>query len=136
MATAHIFGTLLTANGNMRLLNQMALFGIVINLTLNFILIPLYKSEGAAIATLITQGLTALAQMMIALKVFKLSVHFNHVIRILTFSAILIAGGLFGITYFPGLLGLLLLISLGILLLFGLRIIHLRSILQILRERT
>tara|TARA_B100000508_G_scaffold137355_2_gene131729 strand:- start:9133 stop:10572 length:1440 start_codon:yes stop_codon:yes gene_type:complete len=136
MATAHIFGTLLTANGNMRLLNQMALFGIVINLTLNFILIPLYKSEGAAIATLITQGLTALAQMMIALKVFKLSVHFNHVIRILTFSAILIAGGLFGITYFPDLLGLLLLISLGILLLFGLRIIHLRSILQILRERT
>jgi O-antigen/teichoic acid export membrane protein len=42
---------------------------------LNFILIPLYKAEGAAIATLITQWLTALIQVIMVYKILKLNVN-------------------------------------------------------------
>ena len=42
MCTTYIFGTLLTANGNLKALNIMASFGVVINITLNLLLIPKY----------------------------------------------------------------------------------------------
>jgi O-antigen/teichoic acid export membrane protein len=63
------------ANGNLRQLNGMAFFGLGLNLLLNFILIPLYKAEGAAIATLITQWLTALIQVIMVYKILKLNVN-------------------------------------------------------------
>jgi len=135
MATGHIFGSLLTANGSMRLLNQMALGGIVINFTLNFILIPIHKSEGAAVATLITQSITAIAQIILVLKVFKLSVNITHLARLAIFSGALYSIGRYTPIYSQGLLGLLLLITFGIVLLLLLRIIHIKNILNILRDR-
>ncbi len=84
----YIYGTLLTANGNLRQLNRMAFFGLTLNLILNFILIPLYKAEGAAIATLITQWLTALIQVIMVYKILKLNVN-------LKLAATLVLLGLF-----------------------------------------
>ncbi|HSH53045.1 MAG TPA: oligosaccharide flippase family protein, partial [Bacteroidales bacterium] len=40
ISTSYIFGTLLTANGNLRMLNFMAVGGVLVNITLNIILIP------------------------------------------------------------------------------------------------
>lgn len=57
-----IFGTLLTANGNLTVLNSISAIGIVANITINLILIPTYGALGAAIATFATQGVTAIAQ--------------------------------------------------------------------------
>lgn len=71
VSVTYIYGTLLTANGSLKKLNWMAFAGLVLNLSLNFILIPNYKAEGAAIATLITQIATAIAQVIIAMKVFE-----------------------------------------------------------------
>lgn len=71
ISVTYIYGTLLTANGSLKKLNIMAAGGLVLNLTLNFILIPNYKADGAAVATLVTQIVTALAQVIIAMKVFK-----------------------------------------------------------------
>ena len=135
MATGHIFGSLLTANGSMKMLNQMALGGIVINFTLNFILIPIHKAEGAAIATLITQSITAFAQILLVLKVFKLNINLNHLGRLIIFSGSLLVLGRYTPIYSQGLPGLLLLIAFGILLLLLLRIIHIKGILNILRDR-
>lgn len=135
IATGHVFGSLLTANGKMRLLNQMALGGIVINFTLNFLLIPNFKAEGAAVATLITQTLTALAQVLIVLNVFSLKINFRHVSRLSVFAGALALTGFYIINVAPGLKGLLLLIALGVILLLMLRIIHVKSILNILRDR-
>lgn len=56
---SNVYSTLLTANGNLRILNRIALAGVIINLTLNFLLIPRYLSLGAAVTAYITQ--TALA---------------------------------------------------------------------------
>src|SRR5690554_7107006 len=40
LSLSHVFGTLLTANNSLRLLNRMALIGIGVNIGLNLILIP------------------------------------------------------------------------------------------------
>ena len=57
-----IFGTLLTANGNLMVLNTISAIGIAANITINLILIPTYGALGAAVATFATQGVTAIAQ--------------------------------------------------------------------------
>lgn len=55
----YIYSTLLTANGNLILLNKVAITGVIINLSLNLWLIPEQQALGAAKVAFITQ--TALA---------------------------------------------------------------------------
>jgi hypothetical protein len=88
LACTYIFGTLLTANGSLKALNIMAFVGLFINLTLNAILIPLYKAEGAAFATLITQTLTALAQVGIAFKLFSIKIDFTISVKLILLGLI------------------------------------------------
>lgn len=60
--TTYVFGTMLTAKGSLLLLNRIAFGGFLLNIILNGILIPGYGAKGAAIATLSTQSLSAIAQ--------------------------------------------------------------------------
>jgi O-antigen/teichoic acid export membrane protein len=66
MCVSLIYGTLLTAGGKLMALNTISLIGVVLNIVLNLILIPVKGAEGAAMATLITQSLTAIAQGIVA----------------------------------------------------------------------
>ena len=86
ISTTYIFGTLLTANGNLRQLNQMALLGICINVTLNFILIPKFQAMGAAVSSLITQGITAIIQVLLAASIFKFRMNSRLLITLLIFT--------------------------------------------------
>lgn len=72
ISMTYVFGTLLTANGNLKQLNQMAMVGVLLNMVLNYFLIQSYGIVGAAYATLITQLLTALAQIILAYRMFEL----------------------------------------------------------------
>lgn len=63
MCLSLIYGTLLTAKGDMRFLNQLSIVGIVVNIAFNALLIPEYGAAGSAFATLVTQGFTALIQL-------------------------------------------------------------------------
>ena len=85
VSTTYIFGTLLTANGNLKQLNTMAIIGICINLVLNFILIPRYKALGSAYSSLITQFFTAGIQIYFAYKIFKFKVNVRLIIALLVF---------------------------------------------------
>ena len=85
IATSYIFGTLLTANGNLKELNIMAGFGVILNVILNFILIPNLKAYGAAIASLATQSLCAGLQVYIAHKVFGFKLRFKILAIIFAF---------------------------------------------------
>ncbi len=85
VSTTYIFGTLLTANGNLRQLNSMAIIGICINLILNFILIPQYKAMGSAFSSLITQFFTAGIQIFFAYKIFKFKVNVRLIISLVIF---------------------------------------------------
>jgi len=85
ISVSYIFGTLLTANGNLKELNIMAATGVIFNLILNFILIPEYKAYGAAFASLITQSVTAAMQVFIARKVFGFKIKYKLSIAIIGF---------------------------------------------------
>ncbi len=87
VSTTYIFGTLLTANGNLKQLNIMALIGICINLVLNFILIPHYKALGSAYSSLITQFFTAGIQIYFAVKIFKFRFNAKLVLSLCIFIA-------------------------------------------------
>ncbi len=59
--TVYIYGTYLTAKGELRILNRVALFACLLNIILNLFLIPLWGIIGAAISSLITQALVAIS---------------------------------------------------------------------------
>ena len=67
----YIFGALLTANQNLRSLNIMAVTGVVMNVLLNLFLIPVYRAEGAAIASMITQISMAFYQIVLVRQKLK-----------------------------------------------------------------
>ncbi|MDX1653512.1 MAG: oligosaccharide flippase family protein [Brumimicrobium sp.] len=128
MATSYAFGTLLTANGSMKVLNQMAMGGIFINLVLNAVLIPQYKAEGAAIATFVTQAATAVIQVLLTLKIFALKVRWDLLVRVGVFVALLIPGGIVCDYFNLGIERFIILMFSGTLALFVLKIIDLKSI--------
>lgn len=90
-----IFGTLLTANGNLRVLNAFAFCSVVLNIILNLLLIPVYQAKGAVIAALITQGLSAFAQMIYAVYIFKLKINPLKMLYFTIFVGSLIAVNIF-----------------------------------------
>lgn len=69
----YIFGTLLTANGSMRKLNITAVIGLAVNMLVNFMLIPHLQARGAAIASLTTQSVVSLLQLVIAMKELRVA---------------------------------------------------------------
>jgi len=85
VATTYVFGTLLTANGNLKVLNYMAATGMLLNIVLNIVLIPHYKAMGSAMSSLITQGATALFQVFFAQQLFKFKVNFPFMGALLVF---------------------------------------------------
>lgn len=67
ISSIYIFGTLLTANGDLKKLNIIAFVGIVLNLSLNFIFIPKFAAKGAAISALATQSIVAIMHILVAI---------------------------------------------------------------------
>ena len=72
ISMTYIYGTLLTANGSLRHLNMVAFGGMVFNIVGNLVAIPRFGALGAAVVSLATQSLTAIAQIAIAFSIFGL----------------------------------------------------------------
>jgi len=90
ICSTYIFGTLLTANGNLRILNVIAGTAVVVSLVLNFMLIPRIGVLGSAIANLSAQILTAMAQMIGAAIIFKFKMNYKLIIQLLIFLSAII----------------------------------------------
>ena len=72
IAITYIFGTLLTAGGHLRQLNIFAATTLVLNIVVNLLLIPHFGAEGSAWASLTAQSFMALAQLLLAIRLFHL----------------------------------------------------------------
>ena len=77
--TMYVFSTLLTANGNLKQLNLVALAGIAINFTVNIILVPRLQAVGAAYASLATQLLTAVVHILLVWNYFRFKVDYRFI---------------------------------------------------------
>lgn len=91
VGTTYIFGTLLTARGDLRLLNGMAFGGVLLNVLLNVYLIPRSGAPGAALASLITQGLTAIVQVAMVMRVSGMKPGAMAVVSCVVYSGSLLA---------------------------------------------
>ncbi|MFN8715054.1 MAG: oligosaccharide flippase family protein [Bacteroidota bacterium] len=141
ISTTYIFGTLLTANGNLKQLNIVALSGMVFNVGMNYLFINHFNMEarGTAISSLATQVLTAVAQVLIVQYKFKFRVNF----RLLTILAVY-AAGVLAITHVchtylmqPGktgwVLGFVIMVATSLGWAFATRLISIKGMFRILK---
>jgi O-antigen/teichoic acid export membrane protein len=83
MATTYVFGTLLTANGSLKILNIIAFSGMFINIIFNIIFIPMYGVAGAATVSLTTQLLTALLQLLYVVFLFQMKPNYKYLFKLI-----------------------------------------------------
>lgn len=88
VSISYLYGTLLTANHNMRQLNMLAGLTVIINIGLNLILIPGHQALGAAIASVSSQGFYAITQMVLAVRLLKIPVNSDILFKLLSFLVI------------------------------------------------
>lgn len=136
ISTTYIYGTLLTANGNLLVLNKLSIGGLFLNLLLNYILIPIYQGFGSAIASLITQTVIVLIQMLIVNKLFNLKINIKFIVKLVSFI-VLVFLLVYGIDQYIKQLIFQLLLTVGIsfLLAILLQLISMKKIYIILVKR-
>lgn len=133
IASTYIFGTLLTANGSLKVLNIMAFFGMILNITLNLILIPRFQAFGSAYASLTTQISTAAAQIILALVIFKLKPGARYIIQLVLFVGVVVTFGAISKSFHYWFYGYLFVIFASMLFAFVLKLLNLKDLYKIIR---
>jgi O-antigen/teichoic acid export membrane protein len=137
IATTYVFGTLLTANGNLKQLNIVAACGMILNISLNLILIPRFMAIGSAWASVVTQLLTATVQVMIAKVIFRFKTNNKYIINLIIFTL-----GVVLITYLSKQMGFdwkinfVIMVILSVLLASATRLLNLRAAIKILKKES
>ena len=94
-AMQYVFGTLITAGGNMRLMIYIALGSMVYNIVLNLFYIPHMGALGAARVSCFTQFIVLAAQVGVVMHRFAITGVKQLAIRTLVFALVCVGVGLF-----------------------------------------
>ena len=124
IALTYVFGTLLTANGSLKHLNIMAFLGMLLNIALNLILIPTLYGKGSAIASMVTQLATGIAQLAISIWLFRIRINYPFVSKLLIFAIMVILAASLSRLMDNRLAGYLLTVALGGVFALSLRLIQ------------
>ncbi|MET0462624.1 MAG: polysaccharide biosynthesis C-terminal domain-containing protein [Chitinophagaceae bacterium] len=89
-AITHIYGTVLTATGHIRLFCLIVSVAALLNIVLNLLLIPRYGAIGCCLSALCSQGMGCIGVMYFACQKMVLKVHFRSVL-VYIFTAILLS---------------------------------------------
>lgn len=81
-ATVYIFGTLLTANGNLKELILVSLVAVILNFCLNLALIPIYQAWGAAVSACITNLAIGMFNLLLSVKIFRFRYNLPLLLRL------------------------------------------------------
>jgi O-antigen/teichoic acid export membrane protein len=134
MAINYVFGTLLTANGNLKALNIFAGIAVVLSLVINLVLVPRIQATGSAYASLSANGFLCIAQVIFAIYIFKIKANWRYLSALILFvTGIVVAG------YFSKQISSNWILNFGIwggtaiLLSFVLRLLNIREFLNILK---
>ncbi len=87
----YVYSTLLTANGSLGILNRIAIFGVIINLGLNFLLVPHMKAVGSAITSFVTQTSLSFAFIFFASRVASLPLNIRWIASLIGYLLLVIA---------------------------------------------
>ncbi len=138
VSSNYIFGTLLTANNNLRALNLIALLGLITNLMLNFILIPHFHAIGSAYASLGAQTITATLQMALSFRYFQLDFSRTWIVRFFIAIGLMVTSG-FIIKSYSTLnwgINLIIMLSFGLLIALLLKMLNVKEFVAILQSDT
>ena len=135
IVTTYVFGTLLTANGSMKQLNIMAFAGMVINVSLNLYLIPRYQAFGSAYASLFTQIITAIAQVILVTMVFKLKPNYLFLLKLVIFAGITVVFAFISQYFTNWFAGYFFLIVVSVLASFLLRLFSVGELFKLISAR-
>jgi len=131
----YIFGTLLTANNSLKVLNLIAVVGLLVNLTMNIILIPHLQALGSAYASLGTQVITALLQFYMAHRLLQLKINYRLILRFLLLVILLVVVG-FGLSWLElssWLVSTTAMLIAGILFTMALGLLNVKELVEILK---
>lgn len=97
IALGYVFGTLLTAQGELKKLNLISFIAVIVSICLQLVLVERFKIMGAAYGNLITNGLVTVLTVWIAIDFFKFKVRQLPLLKVLAFliSSVLITVTLF-----------------------------------------
>lgn len=132
IATAYIFGTLLTANGSLKQLNLLAFGVMIMNIILNLFLIPRFQAAGAAVASLVTQLTAGALQSVIAVSVFKLKPNWKFIFQLIVFAAGVVVLAIFSTQFNQWFAGYLFLLITSAILAFSIRLLSLSDLYKII----
>ena len=136
IAMTNIFGTVLTANGSLKRLNQIAIGGVVLNLSLNLFFIPYLQAYGAAIASIATHFIVVVAQIIIVVKLFKIKTNLYYLASLLLFLVGILAV-IIGLNYWvkPLLIKILITLCAALILSMLLRLINPKKLFEIVLKK-
>ncbi len=134
ISVTYIFGTLLTAKGSLKTLNTIAVSGLLLNVGLNYYLIPRTGAIGAAQASMFTQMLVVGWQIVSVRKQFHYTFPVKTVVTLSIFSFVIILFTVFTQQYIPLIYRLVALGGISLLLIFGLRIVSISDI-KMMKEK-
>jgi len=95
VSMVYLFSTLLTALGKLKTMNLIAAGGMLLNILLNFIMIPNWQAKGSAIATVSTQILMAVCFLVYATRFTRLFPGKKLIFQIISYIALMILVPLF-----------------------------------------
>ncbi len=101
VSISYIYGTLLTANNNLKQLNILAASTVLINVVLNLMLIPRYQALGAAVSSLISQCFYALLQLALSTRLIHIPLNRDILFRLGGFLLLNLVVG-YGTLWIPG----------------------------------
>ena len=134
LASTYVFGTLLTANGDMKALNIISLVGLIINVGLNYYLIPFFGILGAAMATLITQITVVVMQLFYIGHQFKTKPRWQLLVSLALFTAgTYIVASLVNLIDLDHKLMFVIIGAFGLLWAFATKLINLKGIYNIMK---
>jgi len=91
LSISYLFGSLMTAADDLKMLNYIMILAIAVNWGLNLTLIPTHGAYGAAIATAVTQGLVFIGQFTLGITRFNLSFSVSYISKTILFVALSVA---------------------------------------------
>ncbi len=134
ISSTYVFGTLMTANGNLKHLNIIAFGGMILNISLNLWLIPILQAYGSAISSLLTQFLVASLQILLVKKIFNLKINYLLISKLVIFIlGMIIINQLSYLLPFVWYINFLIMVATGVLLSFIIKLISVRNIIKILK---
>jgi O-antigen/teichoic acid export membrane protein len=137
VSTTYVFGTLLTANGNLKELNFIAATGMILNISLNLILIPRLEAVGSAYSSIITQFLSAFVQVIFAQKVFKFKIDYRFLLSILSFATGVVFINIFSKHFIENnwIYNFIGMVMLSILLASFLKLLNFKSLINLIKNK-